>query len=186
MNVERKVACLACAWGFWIGVVRLRPRCWFVQVAAGNLRQLLGDDPRWTEARIVLRSVKDINLPKFTVEDLPLFDGITSDLFPGVDLHDSNYGPLLESIDRVCEQGVTVAPGRALRLVPESSWKQKVVQLYEMVLVRHGVMIVGQTGSGKTTSVRSLASAMTLCNQDGHTNFASVQVRVWRTSLASN
>jgi dynein heavy chain, axonemal len=44
-----------------------------ILVAAGNLRQQLGDDPAWTEPKIVLRSVNDVNLPKFTVEDLPLF-----------------------------------------------------------------------------------------------------------------
>ena len=44
-----------------------------ILVAAGNLRQQLGADPAWTEPKIVLRSVNDVNLPKFTVEDLPLF-----------------------------------------------------------------------------------------------------------------
>lgn len=147
-----------------------------MQVAAGNLRQQLGDDGRWTEAQIVLRSVNDINLPKFTVEDLPLFKGITSDLFPGVELGESDHGPLSDSIDAVCEEGVAISPGQALKLVPKPSWKRKVIQLYEMVLVRHGVMVVGQTGSGKTTTVHSLAQAMTRCCEEGFTYFPCVQV----------
>ena len=46
-----------------------------ILVAAGNLREQLGNDPDWTEARIVLRSINDVNLAKFLVEDLPLFRG---------------------------------------------------------------------------------------------------------------
>lgn len=147
-----------------------------LQVAAGNLRQQLGGDEWWTEARIVLRSVNDINLPKFTVEDLPLFKGITSDLFPGVELGESDHGPLVESIDIVCQEGVTISPRQVLELISKPSWKKKVIQLYEMVLVRHGVMIVGRTGSGKTTTVHCLANAMTRCSEEGSAEFSRVQV----------
>ncbi|CAM9175434.1 unnamed protein product [Chrysoparadoxa australica] len=146
-----------------------------ILVAAGNLRQELGDDPNWTEAKLVLRSVNDVNLPKFTVEDLPLFEGITGDLFPGVNLGESDHGGLLGAIDAVCADGVTVAPGRTFKLQPMAGWKKKVVQLYEMVLVRHGVMIVGRAGSGKTATVHTLASAMSRCNEtDPH--YPKVQI----------
>ena len=49
-------------------------------MACGNLRQQLGDDPAWDEAKIVLRSINDVNLAKFLVEDLPLFDEVSKDI----------------------------------------------------------------------------------------------------------
>jgi hypothetical protein len=60
--------------------------------------------------------------------------GITSDLFPGVELEESDHGPLLRGIAAVCADGVPVAPGRPpQRLQPNPTWTQKVQQLYEMV-----------------------------------------------------
>ncbi|RHY56820.1 hypothetical protein DYB38_001612 [Aphanomyces astaci] len=144
-----------------------------ILVAAGNLRQQLGDDPFWTEDKIVLRydfgfvkriktqSVQDVNLPKFTTDDLPLFRGITSDLFPGADIPSPDHGRLIPMIDLMCTQGISIAPDSLTRLQPKVEFKQKVVQLYETVLVRHGLMVVGITGSGKTCIVHTLAAAIT-------------------------
>ena len=147
-----------------------------ILVAAGNLRQLLGNEPEWTEARLVLRSINDVNLAKFLVEDIPLFNGITSDLFPGVTLPGAEYGVLSQCLIDVCHEGIEVSPGNVFKIEPGRDYMEKVIQLYEMLLVRHGIMVVGQTCSGKTTSIHNLAKGMTKASLGGSDEFQKTEI----------
>ena len=45
-----------------------------------------------------------MNLPKFTINDIPLFNSITSDLFPGVVLEERSYGELMNAMSEACEE----------------------------------------------------------------------------------
>ena len=46
----------------------------------------------------------------------------------------------------------------------------KVIQLYEMILVRHGLMVVGLPYSGKTSCIKVLQGALTLLNERNQMN----------------
>lgn len=43
----------------------------------------------------------------------------------------------------------------------------KILQLYDTIQVRHGLMLVGPTGGGKTCNYKVLSSAMTALEKQG-------------------
>lgn len=87
----------------------------------------------------MLRAISDVNLAKFLAFDLPLFKGITKDLFPGVDLPEIDYSSMYECINEAIEED---------NLLSVPYFIEKIIQLYEMILVRHGLMVVGLPFSG--------------------------------------
>jgi dynein heavy chain len=56
-----------------------------ILVACGKLKLVMTDH----EDIIALRALYDVNIPKFTANDIPLFKDIASDLFPGVNIPES-------------------------------------------------------------------------------------------------
>ena len=69
-----------------------------ILTACGNLRRALD----WPEDQLGLRALNDVNLPKFTSNDIPLYNGITSDLFPSVETPKPNYDLLMEYMKKAC------------------------------------------------------------------------------------
>jgi len=117
--------------------------------AAGLLKRA---DPFMAEDQLLLRALRDVNVPKFLKDDLPLFENIIQDLFPGVEKPNIDYGPLLVQMKESCG---------TLNLMPTENFLAKIIQLYDTCQVRHGLMLVGPTGGGKTMNYKTLAHAMT-------------------------
>jgi len=129
-----------------------------VLVMAGALKR---GEPDLDEDVVLLRAMKDANVPKFLVDDLPLFAALIQDLFPGMQVPDTDYGELDTAIRHSIDaSGLQQVPG----------FVTKVVQLYDTFLVRFGVMLVGSAGVGKSAAHDVLAKALTALRQADSTN----------------
>ncbi|RLU27110.1 hypothetical protein DMN91_000909 [Ooceraea biroi] len=109
-----------------------------VIVVAGNLRREQKD---LQEDQICLLALRDVNVPMFLKDDLKLFNSIVSDLFPGFIEKPVDYGILETGIRKSIRQ---------MGLEDVNDFVKKIIQLYDTMLVRNGLMLVGSTGSGKT------------------------------------
>lgn len=50
-----------------------------------------------------MRALRDMNLPKFVFEDVPLFLGLIGDLFPGLDCPRVRYPNFNDAVEAVLE-----------------------------------------------------------------------------------
>ncbi|NXC68138.1 DYH17 protein, partial [Anhinga anhinga] len=115
-----------------------------VLVVAGSLKR---GDPGRAEDQVLMRALRDFNIPKIVTDDLPVFMGLIGDLFPALDVprkRDLNF-------EKIIKQSML-----ELKLQAEESFVLKVVQLEELLQVRHSVFVIGNAGCGKSQVLRSL------------------------------
>jgi len=105
-----------------------------------------------SEAMLVYRTVRDMNLSKLVAQDVPLFLSLLADLFPGMAPPSKGEYPEEEAIlRRVVERH---------GLVYHEDWVRKTIQLFETTRVRHGIMLVGPSGGGKSCIFKCLKETL--------------------------
>ena len=115
-----------------------------VLVVAGSLKR---SDRERPEEQVLMRALRDFNTPKIVADDIPVFLGLISDLFPNLDVPRKR--------DLEFEKAVKHA-ACDLKLQPEENFIMKICQLDELLGVRHSVFIVGEAGTGKTQMWKAL------------------------------
>ncbi|KAF5277248.1 hypothetical protein FQR65_LT00356 [Abscondita terminalis] len=115
-----------------------------VLVVAGSLKR---GDPGRPEEEVLMRALRDFNIPKIVTEDFPVFMGLIGDLFPALEVPRKRDAEFERTVKQAAMD---------LGLQPEDNFILKVVQLEELLEVRHSVFIVGNAGTGKTQVWKTL------------------------------
>ncbi|XP_061632559.1 dynein axonemal heavy chain 11 isoform X3 [Phyllopteryx taeniolatus] len=115
-----------------------------VLVVAGALRRR---DKTKPEDQVLMRALRDFNMPKIVTDDVTIFLGLLRDLFPGLEVERERDWDFENEV-----KNTTVS----LQLQPEEAFILKVMQLVELMAVRHSVFVVGNAGTGKSSILRVL------------------------------
>ncbi|VVC32244.1 Hypothetical protein CINCED_3A002285 [Cinara cedri] len=113
-------------------------------VVAGSLKR---SDRNRPEDQVLMRALRDFNTPKIVTEDTAIFMGLVSDLFPSLDVPRKRDSEFEKQIRQAAID---------LKLQPEDNFILKVVQLVELLEVRHSVFIIGSAGTGKSEVWKTL------------------------------
>ncbi|KAG1662035.1 Dynein heavy chain, cytoplasmic [Nymphon striatum] len=109
------------------------------------------------EQEILIQSVCETMVPKLVAEDIPLLFSLLSDVFPGIQYTRAEMKGLKEQLRKVCQEMYLVCGEGDEQ---GAQWMDKVLQLYQISQLNHGLMMVGPSGSGKSSAWKVLLKAL--------------------------
>ena len=118
---------------------------------AGRLKR---ENPSVDEDTLLIKAMKDTNLPKFLEDDLKLFNALLVDLFPNADIREILEKDLDDAIKSTLHE-------RGLQSESVEKFRLKIRQLNDTMNVRFGSMVIGAAMVGKSTSIQTLAQSLT-------------------------
>ena len=95
-----------------------------------------------------MKALRDFNIPKIVTDDKNIFIKLIEDLFPGI--------KYVQKFDQELKKLVIKTAKVDMGLIPDEIFTLKVIQLREILGVRHCVFVVGPPGCGKSTVWKTL------------------------------
>jgi dynein heavy chain 1 len=128
-------------------------------VTAGALKRsalegrgpLTGEDLANAETEALVLGACNNIIPKLVAEDMDVFRDVLQEAFPGSEVAKMENEAARMEIVNVC---------KAEKVVASEAFVQKILQLKQVMEMRHGVMIAGAVGTGKSTSLRVLLQVL--------------------------
>ena len=119
-----------------------------------SLQSLVGKEFELGEVEkdVLIKSTCNSVVPKLVAEDIALFVSLLQAVFPGTEVPEVQEDSLVTAVKAVCEEDSFECGDR---------WVAKILQLKQVLDLRHGVMMVGPSCSGKTAAWRTLLKALT-------------------------
>lgn len=129
-----------------------------VLVSSGGLKRarLLDSDGNLgpeeeIEPQIIVQSLRETIAPKLIKGDVEIMKAIEAESFPGVQYVPASLEKLQDAIRNIAMER---------QLVVNDTWMTKILQLYQIQTIHHGVMMVGDSGSGKSVAWKVLLQAL--------------------------
>jgi len=116
------------------------------------------DDIDWfnLEQELLVKSMSHTIVPKLVSDDVSLFTTLLKAVFPKATVAAPYVDSLRAAVRQVCRDHM---------LLDEQSWVDKVMQLYQIQSIHHGVITVGPSGTGKSTARRVLREALEIVEE---------------------
>ncbi|KAJ3372368.1 hypothetical protein HDU91_003796, partial [Kappamyces sp. JEL0680] len=123
--------------------------------ASPAAESVFGEDQ---ETAVLVKSIRETVFPKLIVDDIRIAEALLVDIF-GHAASAPEESQLVAIVHSVCKQS---------HLNAAAGWIEKIVQLYNIQEINHGIMIVGPAGTGKSLAWKVLFKALDILhNQPG-------------------
>lgn len=103
------------------------------------------------EPQILVQSICETIAPKLISQDIDSMTKVQLEYFPGVEYVPATLEQLRDAIKAEADEK---------KFIISDAWMTKIIQLYQIQAIHHGVMMVGQSGSGKSAVWRVLLRAL--------------------------